>query len=673
MEASIGMHYHVIVSIIAVIFSLLLIVFVTVFCSCCPKDRESLESQYTEAAGEKQALLRDTTESRCERVESHQNEIGKDKTRHHAQSDSGTVTGPEHLDSDTSEVSDKSQAIEKESKNGEPGSTCVQVKPNSTKVRPEQQDNNDAPKVCSEPQNDSAGAHHHDSSKIMATDQEKVKSKDSAFRMLVPNEHHLTSNDIQKVREKIWEARVKWYHIGIELGISVDDLGAIKNGANCHDINECITDMLIIWLRRTDATWEALARALRSKPVGYPQLADLITSYESASSVQGCETTVSDSTTEGVMAFNCGCPTPCRLIDYLNEKCPNSLKLFPYLDSDNLGQNERRHLEAKLRRETTAIVTEFANLTKHMRKSLIDQNLHPKEIISSVLGIAPSKSSTCPILETLHVESVTSIYDVIIHLQQNSYISFFNYHIVEYLINEYGTDEDKAELYKYITHFQDFCRRSVFEVPQHIHGQPPKDSTQLAIKIISKNQFSLGDAKNVQIKVAEVLGLQNCASLPLFETSKGCVMLIFALPKLIMELIKPKLGPDGIPLNIDHGTDKYSIHILCRPPGKPFVTNVTNDSVTLQWTKPEYVGTLSLTHYKVYYRLDTGPWEKNKFTLTNGLKESVTVEGLSHKDGAASFVFKVEAVSKVGVIRVESRESDPIQLSVSIYIIAFTF
>ena len=141
-------------------------------------------------------------------------------------------------------------------------------------------------------------------------------------------------------------------------------------------------------------------------------------------------------------------------------------------------------------------------------------------------------------------------------------------------------------------------------------------------------------------------------------------MLTFALPKVIMELIKPKLGSDGMPSSINIGTDKYTIQILCGPPGKPFLVNVTSDSVSLQWTKPDYVGTLSLMHYVVYYRSHLDHWEKEKKpTKSNGLMESVTVEGLSREE-AAAFVFKVEAVSKLGVT-VEGRESDPIQLSVS--------
>ena len=705
MEASIGTHYHVILSIPVAICSLLLIVFVTVF--CISHHKKDCESQESLDAGESQRLLDGTptiqTESRGKRINEPQQ----------AKVENWVLNISEHSASASVRLNSNRVNVSKNDRQGKshstkkvsPGqdgevqpaiSTHRQVQLSSTKTRSKQNDSNgvnhgntsdksststnvkvtcNAPKdeVCSQLQDGStqSGAGHRNSGKGIMVNQsaEKVKSKGVASNMPVLNTHgdqYLTSNDIREVIEKVWNARAKWYHIGIELGISVHDLNAIKNGANHHDIDSCFTDMLVIWLQQPRATWEALANALRSEPVGYPQLAESIVPTSSAASY---ETTVDDSTSEGVMAFNCGCPTPCNLIDHLNGKCPNSLKLFPYLDSNKLTKKEQFDLEAKLCRETKAIVTEFAKLTKRMRKSLVDQQVHPKEVLSSVLGIAPSKSSTCPLLETLDVNSVTSVYDIIIHLQLKSYISFFNYDIVEYLINEYGTDEDKAELAEYIRHFQDFCQRSVFEIPHRVHGHPPKESTQLAIKVVPKCQwsrFSLGDAKNVQIKIAGELNLPNCASVPLFEISKGCVRLTFALPKVIMELVKPKLSAR---LNINRGKDKYLIHILCGPPGTPFATNITSDSVSLQWTKPEYQGTLSLTHYVVYHRIHTGRWDKKKLTLTSGLQESVTVKGLSHKDGAASFVFKVEAVSKLGV-NVESKESDPIQLSVSTIILS---
>ena len=727
MEPSIGMHYQVLASITAVIVSLLLMVFVTVFCACCQSKDKSHDLERTpilshdqNPSGTDQAEYKSTDEHSQDKIVE-----DKTKTKHHAPSDeSGVATGSEQStrlsDPDqersinTPDISDKSCKSTKQ-KTSQDRKSVSTLLPNSTEVHSKQHNSNDTnanhhnsgeplltsasvqvnpstPKLCHKPHDGiDAGADHqyHNSGNQTAANQEEVKSKD----VLVPvpklnkGDYYLTSSDIKIVQDKTWKARGKWYQIGIRLGMSTDDLDTIRSAVHRQDDDDYFTDMLSKWLRRRDATWEALAKALRSEQVGYSDIADSIFTSSQVSTSAGLSAAVDSETITsissmrtcevGEIAFMCGCPTPCSIINHLGGKCPSAPKLFPFLNHNMLTKNDQNNLEEKLCREASVIVTEFTNLIKHMKKSFNDRKLDTEDIIISVLGIAPREPSTCPILETLDVEKDTTISGIIIHLLQKRYISFFNYHIVEYLIKEYGTDEDKAELDKYIAHFGKFCQRSVFEVPHHIHGQPPKDSKPLAIKVMDKDQwitssnrlsktsnFSLGDAKIVQKKIAEMLDLQNYGSLPLLDTSEGCVVLTFALPTVIMESVKPKLGTIT---NIE--TEKYSIHVLCGQPGKPFATNITSDSVSLQWTKPEYGVMHLLIHYLVYYRSVTGSWENKKVSITDASKECVTLDGLSREtDGTSSFIFKVKAVSKNG-IKVESRESDPIQLSVRIVIL----
>ena len=89
----------------------------------------------------------------------------------------------------------------------------------------------------------------------------------------------LTISDLLKVQSKIWEARTKWYHPGLLLGIPVDTLDAIQynHPTNC---DQCFTDMMKEWLRASDLqrTWEALAKALESPQVGQSNLAKQIRS-----------------------------------------------------------------------------------------------------------------------------------------------------------------------------------------------------------------------------------------------------------------------------------------------------------------------------------------------------------------------------------------------------------
>jgi hypothetical protein len=77
------------------------------------------------------------------------------------------------------------------------------------------------------------------------------------------------------VLEAVWEARVKWYNIGLKLGISVGTLDSISKAYN-QNPDDCLTAMIKDWLNRgkPKPSWAAVAEALKSPMVGYVQLAN---------------------------------------------------------------------------------------------------------------------------------------------------------------------------------------------------------------------------------------------------------------------------------------------------------------------------------------------------------------------------------------------------------------
>jgi hypothetical protein len=82
----------------------------------------------------------------------------------------------------------------------------------------------------------------------------------------------LHRSDLAKVKRTIWAARSKWYDLGLELGITSDDLDTIEG--DYKKIDPQFRAMLKVWLRSDHATWSALADALRQRPVGYEDLAN---------------------------------------------------------------------------------------------------------------------------------------------------------------------------------------------------------------------------------------------------------------------------------------------------------------------------------------------------------------------------------------------------------------
>ena len=520
-------------------------------------------------------------------------------------------------------------------------------------------------------------------------------------------DRRLSTDDIENVRSEVWEARCKWYDIGIELGLNVSDLDRIRHLFK-DDADRCVTEMLTLWLRNHTATWKQLINSLEHKTVGFTNLAMMVTKNITSSANSTSTVTCKTPTHTHAVKLNfegeqhreeylcsCGNSRTEQFFDGICLKCNSASDLsFPFLDTKNLSGKERHVLYIKLRKETGEMISKFAKLLSKMRQSFTERKLNIKEIVASVVDIAPRECSTLSILRSPDIKRVNDMADLTSFLTEKNYLSFFHYHIVTHLIETYGTKEDCCLLKHYTNDFRIFCQRSVFEVPQDILGQVPDDGVKLEVKITEQtaaqlpnkhnqidtssssnsmtftgtSKFSLADVQIVQEKVSEALGLmQPCScSLIYLGASDGCVKLMFFFPRGFIRLVKALLVNGNVPSESNivssvANLKTMGIHILCGAPGKPYATSVTRDCINLQWTKPEFQGSHIVTHYQIHYqslgRIQENEWE---IELTEGPFEMLEVRGLAQK--GTSFVFKVQAVNSIGLC-VESEKSDEIYLS----------
>ena len=84
----------------------------------------------------------------------------------------------------------------------------------------------------------------------------------------------LILDNLREVRHLLHKVRRRWYDIGIELGLSVEELDTIR--ADNTDLLDCLTAMLKTWLKLTDPipTWRALGEALRAPTINEVELAN---------------------------------------------------------------------------------------------------------------------------------------------------------------------------------------------------------------------------------------------------------------------------------------------------------------------------------------------------------------------------------------------------------------
>lgn len=89
---------------------------------------------------------------------------------------------------------------------------------------------------------------------------------------------HIPPSDILDIKHLMylvnytWDARIKWEHIGLMLGVDQPTLSSI-NTAKMANADNCYSEMLSVWLRKDGATWDKLLEVLGSPAVGFEQIA----------------------------------------------------------------------------------------------------------------------------------------------------------------------------------------------------------------------------------------------------------------------------------------------------------------------------------------------------------------------------------------------------------------
>ena len=87
---------------------------------------------------------------------------------------------------------------------------------------------------------------------------------------------HAAPLDLRTVQCALWDAKCKWYNLGLELGLDKSTLDAIK--VNCQEVEDCFREVLSKWLNLVTPSWNALVKALRAPTVDFPHIASKIES-----------------------------------------------------------------------------------------------------------------------------------------------------------------------------------------------------------------------------------------------------------------------------------------------------------------------------------------------------------------------------------------------------------
>jgi len=246
------------------------------------------------------------------------------------------------------------------------------------------------------------------------------------------------------------------------------------------------------------------------------------------------------------LPFGCGCGK-CTFFSFIESGCPTpipSASSFPYLNLKGLTEEQQQQLSGKLWSESQEIMIRFQKLVSATLKSLKRQCVPLDEVVTHVMTLGAFdpvfKEPQVPVFR--HYFKQLTIADTIpkVFMVLNDYFSFFNYRIIEHIIDELGTDQDKAELQKYKEDFNQYAKRRIFECPPEFGPVNKTDHAGIFVKMDSQYEnYTVKQLEGLCHKLSEILHLSSQGILRLCRVDKGCFQLMLQMPSFLQQRVFP--------------------------------------------------------------------------------------------------------------------------------------
>ena len=140
------------------------------------------------------------------------------------------------------------------------------------------------------------------------------------------------------------------------------------------------------------------------------------------------------------------------------------------------------------------------------------------------------------------------------------YFSFFNYEIIETIVNSFGTKEDVEKLACYEKKITDYANQRIHPLGSQIFPVPKNEHTKLAVKLDSTYEdCRYHDLKVFENKLKNLLKLEDGA-LCLLSFEEGCIQLVYVSAASIDEI--------AFPLTAIQKVELQNLHVIRLQCGK---------------------------------------------------------------------------------------------------------
>ena len=358
----------------------------------------------------------------------------------------------------------------------------------------------------------------------------------------------LVSGNLGKVQDLIWDARPKWFNLGLNLNIDQATLTMIKQSNPNGD--DCFREMLSEWLKSVEPSWEKLLAALRKPSVGFKQLAKKIAGKFNISNESG-DSDEGNSTSMSASANKTG-----KLVKNLVDHFKSGAYAVVHFDVKSTSEDKSHdHTILYIFIELEMVQKETHSLEQHFG-GIVDRAFDiivVEKKVSFELFTARLANLSIEHME-VHKEFFDNIYSEItkdstvlkVWMRLSTYWNFLNYPLLEKVVIKFGDEELKTDMEDYKKELKEFrCRTRLCDFAKYSitinENLSEQNLKKLTIKLHQRwETCTLEDLEKLTGKITQKFFLPSF-TMSLSEMEQACIIVTWAVPAMIAVSLKENI------------------------------------------------------------------------------------------------------------------------------------
>ena len=222
--------------------------------------------------------------------------------------------------------------------------------------------------------------------------------------------------------------------------------------------------------------------------------------------------------------------------------------------STMISPQQKEQLRERRCFESEQMMYKFQKLFTGTKKSLREEKVPVNELVGHLeclgnikptftdSGISPLRHQLPGLADAKTVDAVMSVV--------KDYCSFFNYHMVEHIIDEFGTKQDKKNMAGYKEDFTKYAECCIIQCPSEVGKMSKEGCANLFVTLDDSFDNCAVSHLNVFIgNLRKILKIPSSVVLRLCRVNPGSIKLIFQIPLSVQQAIFPLSSEQEIELS----------------------------------------------------------------------------------------------------------------------------